>query len=71
MTKQIDMFGHLRFEWRQEGSKCPVLGCGARRSLAKQMTLQQKIEENRGPQGAWRCSNGHSGWIWPSEGARD
>lgn len=70
-VKQLDIFERVQFEWKHEGSRCRVLGCVARRSLAKQMSLQKQVAEQQGPQGAWECSNGHSGWIWPSEGAGD
>ena len=25
------------------------------------------VPDGEGPQGGWKCTSGHSGWVWPSE----
>ena len=43
--------------------RCPARGCGAASNID---ALLLRLADS-GPQGAWSCTEGHSGWIWPAD----
>jgi len=70
----------LRIVWKHEGKPCRMRGCDApmesQRLCGDKRVFQERILREKdkkagfpgeGPQGVWKCSVGHDGWIWPRE----
>jgi len=57
---QLPMYGP---KWKDNGSRCRVRGCRMPRQAVAMVPYS--VGEDNGPQGAWRCGNGHSGYLWP------
>ena len=60
--------------WKANGSRCTVKGCASPRQAWAMVAypVGQDFEPSglihgNGPQGAWRCGNGHVGYLWPHQ----
>ena len=60
--RQLPLIGP---RWKANGSRCTVRGCRTPRQAWAMVAYP--VGQDNGPQGAWRCGNGHGGYLWPDQ----